>query len=76
MAGNKDAREGLRGIISECKGRALNEADTRHRIIDHVLHELLAWPRNRTSVEEYIAPGYVSVATFLDGLSRLQGHGS
>ena len=50
--------EALRKIIADYKSRDLNEADTRHRIIDHVLHEVLAWPRNRTRVEEHIAPGF------------------
>jgi GTPase SAR1 family protein len=45
-------------MVKEHEGRELNEADTRHRVIDFVLHDLLAWPRNRTNVEEYIAPGY------------------
>ena len=45
-------------MVKEHAGRELNEADTRHRVIDFVLHDLLAWPRNRTNVEEYIAPGY------------------
>ena len=45
-------------IIEEHAQRGLNEADTRHRVIDFVLHDLLAWPRNRLSVEEYVAPGF------------------
>lgn len=36
----------------------LNEADTRHKIIDVVLHEVLAWPRALTDVESYIDPGF------------------
>ncbi|CUH36634.1 putative type IV restriction endonuclease [Jannaschia seosinensis] len=35
-----------------------NEAETRHKIIDQVLHPLLAWPRALTKVEEYISPGF------------------
>ena len=38
--------------------RTANEAETRHKIIDFVLHDVLSWPRNRVSVEEYIAPGF------------------
>ncbi|MDC7694246.1 hypothetical protein PQU94_08130 [Asticcacaulis sp. DXS10W] len=48
----------IHSLISEVKGRDLNEADTRHRVIDFILHDVLAWPRNRVNVEEYIAPGY------------------
>lgn len=45
-------------ISKEFKSRDLNEADTRHQIIDPIIHEVLAWPRNRVSLEEYINPGY------------------
>ena len=48
----------LDSLIAKQGGRALNEADTRHRVIDFVLHELLSWPKNRVSVEEYVAPGF------------------
>ena len=36
----------------------LNEATTRHRVIDRTLHEILNWPRTQTKCEEYVAPGY------------------
>jgi hypothetical protein len=48
----------LHQLVFEHQGRQLNEADTRHRVIDFILHDLLAWPKNRTNVEEYVAPGY------------------
>lgn len=48
----------LRELISETAARDLNEADTRHRIIDFILHDLLCWPRNRVAVEEFIRPGF------------------
>lgn len=48
----------LKNLIAENKSRSLNEADTRHRIIDFILHDLLVWPHNRVSAEEYIAPGF------------------
>ncbi|MDU3569514.1 MAG: hypothetical protein E7F77_01655 [Serratia marcescens] len=38
--------------------RDINEAETRHKIIDFILHDFLAWPKNRVAVEEYINPGY------------------
>lgn len=38
--------------------RTENEAETRHKIIDLVLHNLLSWPRNRVAVEEHIRPGF------------------
>jgi hypothetical protein len=58
MSNDLDPFNRLREIVVEHRGRQLNEADTRHRVIDFILHDLLAWPRNRVSVEEYIAPGY------------------
>jgi len=48
----------LREVIAYSLNRNHNEADTRHRIIDTVLHDFLAWPKNRVSLEEYIAPGF------------------
>lgn len=38
--------------------RDINEAETRHKIIDFILHDFLSWPKNRVAVEEYIAPGF------------------
>jgi hypothetical protein len=58
MAHAEGPLDQLRRLIAEHEGRDLNEADTRHRVIDFILHNVLVWPRNRTSVEEYIAPGY------------------
>ena len=48
----------LRDALDNVASNFSNEADTRHRIIDVVLHDILAWPRNRVSVEEYIRPGF------------------
>jgi predicted type IV restriction endonuclease/GTPase SAR1 family protein len=53
-----DVLQALRRVISESAARDLNEADTRHRVIDFILHDVLSWPRNRVNVEEYIKPGY------------------
>jgi len=36
----------------------MSEADTRHRIIDAVLHGVLSWPRSAVICESYIDPGY------------------
>lgn len=35
-----------------------NEADTRHQLIDPLLHDVLNWPRSRVKCEDYIRPGY------------------
>ncbi len=53
-----DALTRLFESASELDSRTENEADTRHKVIDVVLHDILGWPRNRTSVEEYIRPGF------------------
>lgn len=53
-----DSLEVLEKVIAEASGRSRNEAETRHKIIDFILHHFLAWPRNRVSVEENIHPGY------------------
>lgn len=36
----------------------LNEADTRHQIIDRILHDVLCWPRSSVKCESYIDSGY------------------
>ncbi len=36
----------------------LNEANTRHRLIDTVLHDVLSWPRSSVECESFINPGY------------------
>ena len=38
--------------------RDFNEADTRHQIIDEIIHSVLCWPKNQTFVESFIGPGY------------------
>ena len=50
--------DNLRAAAVELRGRTENEAETRHKIIDVIIHDVLGWPRNRVSVEEYIHPGY------------------
>lgn len=45
-------------LVRDFAARDNNEADTRHRIIDQVLHEVWSWPRNRVRCEEYVRPGY------------------
>lgn len=38
--------------------RDMNEADTRYKIIDQVLHKVLSWPKSSVDCESYINPGY------------------
>jgi hypothetical protein len=55
---NDDAFSRLPAIIADSTNRNRNEAETRHKVIDFILHDLLAWPRNRVAVEENIHPGF------------------
>jgi len=48
----------------------LNEADTRHRVIDRVLHDVLCWPRSSVALESYTKAGYVDYVL----LGRRDGH--
>lgn len=50
--------EELKRVIVEASTRDRNEAETRHKIIDFVLHDFLHWPKNRVAVEEFIHPGF------------------
>lgn len=50
--------DSLEKIIIENKDRKSNEANTRHKIIDFIIHDLLSWPRNRVSLEDRIDNGY------------------
>lgn len=56
-AARRDFRE-LEQIIAEARSRSKNEADTRHKIIDYILHEYLHWPKNRVAHEEHVHEGY------------------
>lgn len=51
-------------IAKDYKGRDLNEADTRHQIIDPIIHEVLGWPRSRVKCEEYINPGFADYVLY------------
>lgn len=53
-----DKIEAIKQVIADAAARDRNEAETRHKIIDYVIHDFLAWPKNRVSVEEYIHPGF------------------
>ncbi len=45
-------------LVASIEGRSLNEANTRHQIIDPLLHDVMGWPRARVKCEEYISPGF------------------
>ncbi len=46
-------------LAVEWSNKSLNEADTRHRIIDEVLHSILVWPKSSVRCEKHVAPGYM-----------------
>ena len=48
----------VKQLIVETNGRDKNEANTRHKIIDFVLHDFLNWPKNRVTHEEHVHVGY------------------
>ena len=45
-------------IAKNGNDRNFNEADTRHKLIDEIIHGVLSWPKTQTFHESYIAPGY------------------
>ncbi len=49
-------------IVSQYTPSDLNEADTRHQVIDQVIHDIFSWPRHRVKCEEYVKPGFLDYA--------------
>lgn len=45
-------------ICEENKRKDLNESDTRHKIIDEVIHNVLSWPKQMVKCETYHKPDY------------------
>ena len=45
-------------LAKEYKNKNFNEADTRHKIIDEVIHNVLSWPKNMVRCETYHNPDY------------------
>ena len=48
----------------------LNEADTRHRVIDRILHDVLSWPHSSVACESYTKVGFADYVL----LGRRDGH--
>ena len=53
-----DTLAALQALIEQAETRDRNEANTRHQIIDFILHDYLSWPRNRISHEDYVNEGF------------------
>lgn len=49
-------------LAANAPTRNLNEADTRHQLIDELLHEVLSWPRPLVRCECFTASGYLDYA--------------
>lgn len=45
-------------LSEKYKDRNFNEADTRHKIIDEVIHSVLSWPKQMVRCETYHNPDY------------------
>lgn len=56
--GTQEVMKALEALILENNDRISNEAETRHKVIDFIIHDFLSWPKNRVSVEEHVQPGY------------------
>ncbi|WP_147115137.1 hypothetical protein [Tateyamaria sp. syn59] len=61
----------IRNAAATLRAEDGNEADTRHKVIDGVLHGILGWPRNRTLVEEFIRPGFSDYTLTTQGREKL-----
>lgn len=73
-----DKLEQLKGVVQFASERDINEAETRHKVIDFIIHDFLSWPKNRVAVEEFIAPGfadYVLKKTNGDDLLFIEANG-
>jgi hypothetical protein len=46
-------------LAKQFVNRAFSEADTRHQIIDRLLHEVLCWPHDCVKCEEKVHLGYI-----------------
>lgn len=51
--------------------RSLSEANTRHQVIDVILHDVLSWPRSAVLCESYIDPGYADYVLISNADSQL-----
>src|SRR5690348_4456593 len=47
------------GLAKAFVERQRNEADTRHQILDVLLHDVLEWPRETVKCEESVHEGYI-----------------
>ena len=61
----------LCGEIHEYKDSIRTEADTRLKVINRILEEVLLWPLRETLTEPETASGFIDYSCSVDGRSRL-----
>ena len=59
-----DSYSAARDLSDNYQPNGNNEADTRHQIIDVVLHDILSWPRDLVKCEENVVEGYMDYALY------------
>jgi len=68
------AAERMRSLlvdIEQYKHTVVTEQDTRLKIIDRVLSEVLGWPLSEISTEDRAGHGYIDYKLTVNGLARL-----
>ncbi|HOF09591.1 MAG TPA: hypothetical protein PLV33_06305 [Opitutaceae bacterium] len=50
--------ETAKRLAEDYKSKDLNEADTRHQILDVLFHDVLGWPRKAVKCEQHVHEGY------------------
>ena len=55
---NFEPIEIAKDLVEKYKNKDFNEADTRHKIIDEVIHNILSWPKQMVRCETYHSPDY------------------
>lgn len=58
-------------LASNYKGASLNEASTRHEIIDRIIHGVLDWPRQLVKPEEHNSEGYADYVFYRPDRKRI-----
>ena len=59
-----DPIQTVRQLVELYSGRDLNEADTRHRIVDEIIHTVFSWPKNGVGCERYINDGFIDYVLY------------
>jgi energy-coupling factor transporter ATP-binding protein EcfA2 len=57
--------------VADYKATILSEQDTRLKVVDRVLIEVMGWPRSEVATEAPSGSGYIDYKLTVDGLARL-----